>query len=121
MEEGKILGHIISEKGIRIDLDRMVAIQKIGMPRNKKEIESFLGKVNFLRRFITKFVEVVKYINNMLKKDSSFKWLVEANKSFTDIKKALFETPMLVNPNFFQRIHDIFICIRAYHSRSPFV
>lgn len=36
MEEGKLLGHIISEKGIRIDPDRVAAIQKIGMPKNKK-------------------------------------------------------------------------------------
>ena len=39
MEEGKILGHIIFEKGTRIDLDTVVAIYKIGMPRNKKEIQ----------------------------------------------------------------------------------
>ena len=38
MEEGKLLGHIISEKGIRIDLDRVETIQKIGMPKNNKEI-----------------------------------------------------------------------------------
>jgi hypothetical protein len=55
MEEGKLLGHIISEKGIKIDPDRVVSIQQIGLPRNKKEIQSFLGKVNFLRRFITNF------------------------------------------------------------------
>ena len=36
MEEGKILGHIISEKGSRIDPDRVAAIQKIGMPQKKK-------------------------------------------------------------------------------------
>ena len=60
----------------------MVDIQKIGMPRNKKEIQSFLGKVNFLRRFITNFVEVVKYINSMLKKDNTFKWSKKAKHSF---------------------------------------
>ena len=54
MEEGKLLGHIISERGIKIDPDRVVAIQQIGLPINKKEIQSFLGKVNFLRRFIDK-------------------------------------------------------------------
>ena len=70
MEEGKLLGHIICEKGIKIDSDRVEAIQQISFPRNKKDIQSFLGKVNFLRRFITNFVEVVKYINNMLKKDN---------------------------------------------------
>ena len=72
MEKGKLLGHIISERGIKVDPDRVAAIQKIGLPRNKKEIQSFLGKVNFLRRFITNFVEVVKYINNMLRKDNTF-------------------------------------------------
>ena len=72
MEEGKLLGHIISEKGIKIDPDRVATIHQIGLPRNKKEIQSFLGKVNFLRRFITNFVEVVKYINSMLKKDNTF-------------------------------------------------
>ena len=78
MEEGTILGHIISKRGITIDSNRVVAIQQIGLPRNKKEIQSFLGKVNFLRRFITNFVEVVKYVNNMLKKDNNFKWSNEA-------------------------------------------
>ena len=77
-----------------------MAIQKIGMPRNKKEIQSFLDKVNFLRRFITNYVEVVKYITNMLKKDSNFKWSVEARKSFVDIKKALTKAHVLVSPNF---------------------
>ena len=78
MEEGKLLGHIISERGIKIDPDRLAAIQQISLPRNKKEIQLFLGKVNFLRRFITNFVEVVKYINSMLKKDNTFQWSKEA-------------------------------------------
>jgi hypothetical protein len=72
MEEGKLLGHIISERGIKIDPDRVAAIQQICLPRNKKETQSFLSKVNFLKRFITNFVEVVKYINCMLKKDNTF-------------------------------------------------
>ena len=100
MEEGKLLGHIILEKGIKIDLDRVVAIKQIGLPRNKKEIQSFLGKVNFLRRFITNFAEVVKYINSMLKKTNNFQWSKEAKQSFLSIKQALSEAPVLVSPNF---------------------
>jgi len=38
MDEGKLLGHIISKDGIRIDLTRVEAIQQIDLPRNKKEI-----------------------------------------------------------------------------------
>jgi hypothetical protein len=36
--------------------------------------ESFLGKVNFLRRFIPNLAEIIKHITNMLKKGSEIKW-----------------------------------------------
>jgi hypothetical protein len=53
MEEGKHLGHIISERGIKIDPDRVEAIKQIGFPINKNEIQSFLGKVNFFPSGVT--------------------------------------------------------------------
>ena len=52
----------------------MKAILKIPIPRNKKEIQSFIGKINFLRWFIPNFVEIVKQITNMLRKDQDVKW-----------------------------------------------
>lgn len=78
----------------------MVAIQQIGLPKNKKEIQSFLSKENFLRRFITNFAEVVKYINSMLKKDNTFQWSKEAKQSFPSIKQTLSKALVLVSPNF---------------------
>jgi hypothetical protein len=69
MEEGKLLGHIVSPKGIKIDPQRVKAIQKIDIPRNKKSIQSFIGKINFLRRFTPNFAEIIKIITDMLKKD----------------------------------------------------
>jgi hypothetical protein len=47
MEEGNLLGHIISKEGIKVDPNRVEGILKIGIPRSKKEVQSFLGKVNF--------------------------------------------------------------------------
>ena len=44
MEEGKLLGHIISKRGIKIDPDRVETIQQIGLPRNKKRSNHSLGK-----------------------------------------------------------------------------
>jgi hypothetical protein len=52
LEEGKLLGHIISKDGIKTDCNRIVAIQKLDHPRNIKELQSFIGKLLFLRRFI---------------------------------------------------------------------
>ena len=49
VEERKLLGHLVSEKGICVDLARVEAIRVVALPRNRKEILSFLGKINFLR------------------------------------------------------------------------
>ena len=40
MEEGQLLGHIVTSKGILIDPDRVDGIRKINIPRNKKETQS---------------------------------------------------------------------------------
>jgi hypothetical protein len=86
MEEGKLLGHIVSPEGIKIDLKRVKAIQQIDISRNKKSIHSFISKIIFLRRFIPKFVEIVKYITDMLKRDAKIKWIPEVRESFERIK-----------------------------------
>jgi hypothetical protein len=100
MQEGKLLGHIISKEGINIDPNRVEAILNIGTPRSKKEVQSFLGKVNFLRRFIPNLAEIIKYITNMLRKGNEIKWTPEARKSFEDIKVALTKAPVLASLNF---------------------
>jgi ribonuclease HI len=82
MQEGKLLGHIVSKYGIKVDPKRVEAIDQINIPRNKKEIQSFLGRINFLRRFIPNFVEIIKLITDMLKKDNEVKWTTKAKEYF---------------------------------------
>jgi len=98
MQEGKLLGHIVSRDGIRIDPKRVEAIDTISTPKNVKEIHSFLGKIIFLKRFIPNFVEIVKLITNMLKKNSEVKWIAKAKASFSCIKKVISEAPVLTSP-----------------------
>jgi len=59
--EGKLLGHVISDQGISIDLDRIQAILKIAPPASKKELKSYFGKINFVRKFITGFAEIERH------------------------------------------------------------
>jgi len=68
LEEGKLLSHIISKDGIKIDPDRIEAILQIPHPRNIKELQDFLRKINFLRRFIPNLAELIRLLNNMLRK-----------------------------------------------------
>jgi hypothetical protein len=97
LKEGKLFGHIISKKGIKIDPNKVEAILNIDPPRSKKEVQSFLGKVNFLRRFISNLAEIIKYIKNMLRKGNEIKWNPEDRKSFEDIKVALTKDPVLAS------------------------
>jgi hypothetical protein len=86
LEQGKLLKHIVCVDGVKIDPARVISIQKISIPITKKETESFLGKINFLIKFIPNFVELVKHITDMLKKASEIKWRTESKDSFQFIK-----------------------------------
>jgi hypothetical protein len=100
MKEGKLLGHIVSQDGIKIDPKRVEAINTINIPRNVKEIHSFLGKIIFLRRFIPNFAKIMKLITDMLKKNSEVKWTAEAKAMFAHIKKVISEAPVLASPDY---------------------
>jgi hypothetical protein len=100
LEEGKLLGHIISKEGIKIDPSRIEAIQKLEHPRNIKELQSFIGKINFLRRFIPNMAELLRNITNMLKKDKKIKWDSKSKQSFEQVKHALTQAPVLISPDF---------------------
>ena len=94
LSKGKLLGHIVLAEGVKIDPVRVEEIQKLSIPRSKRDIQSFLGKINFVRRFIPNFSKLVKHITSMLKKDVEIKWTDQARSSFEDIKKAIMEAPL---------------------------
>ena len=52
-------------------------------------MQSFLGKINFVRRFVMSFAEIVKPLHNMIKKCVDFKWISKEKESFYQIKKEI--------------------------------
>ena len=65
--EGKLLVHVVSKKGISIDPERIKAIEQIPLPHNKKGMQSFMGTINFVRRFVPDFAQIVKPLQQMVK------------------------------------------------------
>ena len=63
-------------------------------------MQSFLGKINFVRRFISDFAEIVKPLQEMIRKDANFKWMKERKEAFGKIKEAIVKDPTLRSPNF---------------------
>ena len=50
--------------------------------------------MDFIRRFISNFIEITKAISNLLKKDQKFKWNNEDNIAFKNIKDAIVTMPI---------------------------
>lgn len=51
------MGHIFSFNEIRPDPERLIAIEHMGRPKNKKDLQTFLGVINFLGQFIKNLSE----------------------------------------------------------------
>ena len=58
VNEGIVLGHKISERGIEVDKAKIEAIERMPYPRNIKGIRSFLGHAGFYRRLSRTFLRL---------------------------------------------------------------
>ncbi|RVW24395.1 Retrovirus-related Pol polyprotein from transposon 297 [Vitis vinifera] len=56
---GKLLGHMVSERGIKVDLDKIKAILDMPVPRTEKEIRGFLGRLQYISRFIARLIDIL--------------------------------------------------------------
>ena len=92
------LGFVIDQKGIEVDKNKVIAILETSLPKNKKKLQSLLGKVNFLRRFISNMPGKTKVFSPLLKlkKEVEFRWKKEHQDPFDDIKRHLANPPVLV-------------------------
>ncbi|XP_059066647.1 uncharacterized mitochondrial protein AtMg00860-like [Cryptomeria japonica] len=114
--EGKLLGHIISKEGVKIDPERVNAIQRLNLPSNRTEVRSFFSQVNFLRRFIPEFAKTTKHIISLLSEKHSFKWTEEAKEAFERIKGSVANAPTLINLDFEKDF--IIYCYASEHTMS---
>ena len=81
VNQGIVLGHIISSRGIEVDKAKMEVISKLPPPRNVKTIRQFLGHAGFYRQFIKDFLKIAKPLYKLLEKDAKFVWERECQKN----------------------------------------
>ncbi|RVW80990.1 Transposon Ty3-I Gag-Pol polyprotein [Vitis vinifera] len=99
VNQGIVLGHVISKKGIEVDRAKVELIVKLPPPTNVKGIRQFLGHVGFYRRFIKDFSKIAKPLCELLVKDAKFEWDDKCQRSFELLKQFLTSTPIVRAPN----------------------
>ena len=99
VNQGIVLGHIISNKGIKVDKEKIELISKLPSPTNVKTVRQFLGHAGFYRRFIKDFSKIAKPLYKLLEKDAKFVWDEDCQKSFEELKAYLTTTPIVRAPN----------------------
>ena len=95
---GKLLGHIVSERGIEVDPEKTKAILDMPAPRTEKEIRGFLGRLQYISRFIARLTDICEPIFRLLRKNQPTIWNDDFQRAFEKIKECLLSPPILVPP-----------------------
>jgi hypothetical protein len=100
VSDGKFWRFVVHEKGVEIDPKKKVSIKKVQALTYKKDLQRFLGKVNYLRRFSCDLSGKVDAFTPLLrlKSGSEFTWWAKQQEAFDEIKSYLTSQPVLQPP-----------------------
>ena len=79
---GKLLGFIVSRKGIEVDPDKIKTIQNLSPPYTQKEVRDFFSRLNYISRFISQMIAKCDPIFKLLKKHDFGEWTGECQIVF---------------------------------------
>nr|AAM00949.1 Putative retroelement [Oryza sativa Japonica Group]AAP52913.1 retrotransposon protein, putative, Ty3-gypsy subclass [Oryza sativa Japonica Group] len=96
---GKLLGFMVSHRGIQANPEKVTAILNMKPPSTQKDVQKLTGCMAALSRFVSRLGERGMPFFKLLKKTDNFQWGPEAQKAFEDFKKLLTEPPVLASPH----------------------
>jgi hypothetical protein len=91
----KYLGHVVDKQGIRLDPKKVEAVQTWPVHKNVHDARSFLGLVNYFRKFIDHYSEIAVCPTNQTWKANAWDWTGRCQNAFELLKQKLSEAPLL--------------------------
>ncbi|KAG1926094.1 interleukin-1 receptor accessory protein-like 1-A [Pimephales promelas] len=104
--EVRFLGHIISSKGVQVDMDKVQCLDAWPSPKNVREVRQLLGFMSYYRRFVPRFAQLAKPLHALVGKGNkgksaeAFVWSDECQSAFSKLKSCLMSPPILAYPDF---------------------
>ena len=98
--EINFLGLIVGKNGVRVDPKKVEVLKNWRKPKSLTEVRSFMGLLQFFRRFIKDFSKLAAPLTNLTRKGQGIqKWDKSCEEAFESLKKAITSAPILVAPN----------------------
>ena len=100
------LGHIVSEDSIRTGPKKVEAVHHWPVPVTMTDVRSFLGLINYYRRFLEGYAKIARPLNNLISRENADKkkalvvWTPKCQEAFEQLKKLCTEAPVLAYPDF---------------------
>ena len=85
----------MSREGVQVPPGEITRIGNWGVPLCKRDVQSFIGVVNFHRDHIPKFALVAKPLYDMMGPSDTFSWGTEQEKAFDALIQKLTEALVL--------------------------
>jgi hypothetical protein len=95
---GKLLGFIVSNRGIEANPEKITAITDMEAPATIKDVQKLTGCMAALNRFISRLGERGLPFFRLLKRQDKFYWTEEAERALQDLKQHLQSPPILTAP-----------------------
>ena len=99
MNEGIVLGHLLSVVGIRMDPAKIKVIQHFPIPRTPTQVRSFISCAGYYRRFIENFAKTSHLLFQLLTKDADFVWTNDCDVAFVKNKELVCSALILRGPD----------------------
>ena len=96
--EVEFLGKKVNRDGVTITDQKVNAIESWPAPKNKKELESYMGYMNYHRDFIPKYAEITDALYQRIHSKEKFCWTPIHQTAFDTLKQITGTRPFLVFP-----------------------
>jgi len=99
VREVEFLGVVIGPRGVEMQKEKVERVLNWLAPRNIKEVQKFLGLVNYYRRFIKDFAKIATPLYILVRKKQKWKWKKEQEEVFRKLKAMFTTEPVLAIPD----------------------
>jgi len=99
LKQLKYLGKVVSGDGVQTDPDTVSYMVNYPIPKNVKDVRSFIGLCSHYRNFVTGFALIAEPLIKLTRSNEEWHWGQDQQKAFEKLKERMVQSPVLAHPD----------------------